>query len=295
MKAITILSSLLLVAATASPVRRQSNIDSTVLNFALTLEHLENRFYADGLSQFDDSAFTSAGFESWVRGRIVQIGAHEAAHVAFLQSALGSAATSECTYSFPYTDPTSFVALATVLEGVGVAAYTGAAQLLTDKSTITAAGSILATEARHQAWLASAVEKGSAWNTAFDTPLDVDQVYTLAASFVTSCPSSNPALPVTAFPAVTIQQASVSAGATITVQFSTTTAGPYYAAFFTGLSTVFAPVQHDNSVAVPSDLLGTVYMVISTSSSSVTDGNTVAGPTILNFPYLSSVAVPSSS
>jgi len=294
MKTIALLSSLLLVGASASPVRRQSNIDSTVLNFALTLEHLENRFYADGLSQFDDAAFTTAGFQGWVRGRITQIAAHEAAHVAFLQSALGSGATSECTYSFPYTDPTSFVALAVALEGIGVAAYTGTTQLLTDKSTITAASSILAVESKHQAWLASAVEKGSAWNTAFETPLDVDQVYTLAASFITSCPSSNPALPLTTFPTITIQQASVSAGETITVQFSTSTAGPYYAAFFTGLSTVFVAVQHDNSVVVPSGLLGTVFMVVSTSNSSVTDGNTVAGPAILNFPYLSSVAVSSS-
>ncbi|KZO99657.1 hypothetical protein CALVIDRAFT_525228 [Calocera viscosa TUFC12733] len=294
MKTFFVFPSLLALCAAASPVRRQSNIDSSVLNFALTLEHLENRFYADALSQFDDTAFTNAGFQDWVRGRIAQIAAHEASHVAYLQSALGSSATSECTYSFPYTDPASFVALATVLEGIGVAAYTGATQLLTDKSTITSASSILAVEARHQGWLESAVEHGSGWNTAFETPLDVDQVYTLAASFITSCPSSNPALPVTAFPALSIQQASVSAGETVTLQFTTTTSSPYYAAFFTGLSTVFVPVQRDNSVTVPSGLLGTVFMVVTTSSSAVTDGNTVAGPTVLNFPYLSSVIVPSS-
>jgi len=294
MKAFSVFSSLLVLGVAAAPVRRQSNIDSTVLNIALTLEHLENRFYADGLSQFDDAAFTSAGFQTWVRGRIAQIAAHEAAHVAFLQSTLGSVATSECTYSFPYTDPATFVALATVLESIGVAAYTGATQLLTDKSTITSASSLLAVEARHQGWLESAVEHGPGWNTAFETPLDVDQVYTLASSFITSCPSSNPALPLTAFPALSIQQASVSAGETVTLQFSTSTAGPYYAAFFTGLSTIFVPVQHDNSVTVPSGLLGTVFMVVTTSSTSVTDGNTVAGPTVLNFPFLSSVTVSSS-
>lgn len=294
MKAVFALSGLFTLAAIAVPLRRQANIDSTVLNFALTLEHLENRFYADGLAQFDDAAFTSAGLQSWVRGRVAQIAAHEASHVAFLQSALGSAATSECTYSFPYTDPASFIALATVLEGVGVAAYTGATQLLTNKTTITAASSILAVEARHQSWLESAVEHGSGWNTGFETPLDVDQVFTLASSFITSCPSSNPALPLTAFPALSIQQASISAGETITLQFTTTNAGPFYAAFFTGLSAVFVPVQHDNSVAVPSGLLGTVFMVVTTSSSSVTDGNTIAGPTVLNFPYLSSVTVSSS-
>ncbi|KZT58560.1 hypothetical protein CALCODRAFT_494865 [Calocera cornea HHB12733] len=294
MKLLSLFPALYVIIAAAAPVRRQSNIDSTVLNFALTLEHLENRFYADALSQFDVTAFTNAGFQDWVRGRISQIAAHEASHVAYLQTVLGSSATSECTYSFPYTDPASFVSLATVLEGIGVAAYTGATQLLTDRSTITSASSILAVEARHQGWLESAVEHGSGWNTAFETPLDVDQVWSLAASFITSCPSSNPALPVTAFPALSIQQASVSAGETITLQFSTSTAGPFYAAFFTGLSTVFVPVQHDNTVTVPSGLLGTVFMVVTSSNSAVTDGNTVAGPTVLTFPYLSSVTVPSS-
>ncbi|EJT99000.1 hypothetical protein DACRYDRAFT_24100 [Dacryopinax primogenitus] len=293
MKSLTVLSTLFALGAVGVPTRRQSNIDNTMLNFALTLEYLENRFYADGLSQFDDTAFTSAGFPDWVRGRITQIAAHEASHVSYLRSILGSAATAECVYSFPYTDPSSFVALASALEGIGVAAYTGSTQLLTEKSVIMAASSILAVEARHQGWIESAVEHGPGWNTGFETPLDVDQVYTLAASFITSCPSSNPALPVTAFPALSIQQASISAGDTVTLQFNTSIAGPYFAAFFTGLSTIFVSIQHDNSVAVPSGLLGTVFMLVTTSSSSVTDGNTVAGPTVLNFPFLSSVVVPS--
>ena len=34
----------------------------------------------------------------------------------------------------------------------------------------------------------------------FDTPETLSNVYSLAAPFITSCPSTNPALPVVAFP-----------------------------------------------------------------------------------------------
>lgn len=73
--------------------------DATVLNFALTLEHLENAFYSGGLSNFSHKDFVHAGFADWARGRIEQISQHEATHVAFLSSALGDLATQPCTYS----------------------------------------------------------------------------------------------------------------------------------------------------------------------------------------------------
>ena len=73
--------------------------DTQILNYALTLEHLENTFYSQALGKFDAAAFEAAGYPSWVRGRFVEIGQHEAAHVAFLESVLGANATKPCTYS----------------------------------------------------------------------------------------------------------------------------------------------------------------------------------------------------
>ena len=94
--------------------------------FIVTLEHLENTFYTDALNKFDQSAFAAAGFPAWVRNRSVhrltsltvadcgfsleQVSNDEASHVAFLTSALGNDAVQACSYKFPYTDPTSFVA-----------------------------------------------------------------------------------------------------------------------------------------------------------------------------------------
>ena len=73
--------------------------DTQVLNFALTLEHLENAFYSGGLEKFKEEDFVNAGFQPWVHGRFLQIAAHEADHVKFLSTALGNDATQPCKYS----------------------------------------------------------------------------------------------------------------------------------------------------------------------------------------------------
>lgn len=65
------------------------------------------------------------------------VGQHEAAHVSFLQNALGSSAAHQCNYTFPHTSAESFLSLAAILESVGVSAYLGVAGVgLTETSYI---------------------------------------------------------------------------------------------------------------------------------------------------------------
>ena len=64
----------------------------------------------DALNMYSASAFASAGYPPWVRNRFQQISNDESSHVAFLTGALGSSAVAACTYSFPYTDVSSFIA-----------------------------------------------------------------------------------------------------------------------------------------------------------------------------------------
>ncbi|KAJ7491887.1 ferritin-like domain-containing protein [Mycena latifolia] len=276
----------LALGAVAVPhVKRADAIDdATVLNFALTLEHLENAFYSGALARFSEHDFEKAGLSKWARGRFAQVAEHEAAHVKFLSAALGDKATQPCNYTFPYTDPKSFAGLSQVIEGVGVSAYTGAAQYITDKTYLTAAASVLATEARHASWVASAVNKYAGWSGALDVPLGLNQVYSIAAAFIAGCPATNPALPVKAFPSLTVKTTGYAPGTTIDLEYTPATPVPdgtaVYAAFYMGLAIEYAKID-GGKVVIPADVRGQVYVVVTTSESAVNDGNTIAGPAIL--------------
>lgn len=127
--------------------------DIEVLNYALTLEHIETAFYRDGVGQF---SFGMDAFGNDIGAWLMAIGEHEAEHVATLTQVitdLGGTPVEELTYDFGYTDAMSFLATAAALENTGVSAYDGAGQYLTNPDLLTAAGSIVAVEARHASYL----------------------------------------------------------------------------------------------------------------------------------------------
>jgi hypothetical protein len=77
--------------ASAAPVieKRASGLnDGVILNYALTLEHLEDNFYRQGLSNFTEQDFADAGYDSTFYNNIKKVSSDETAHVDFITKAL---------------------------------------------------------------------------------------------------------------------------------------------------------------------------------------------------------------
>lgn len=270
----------------ALPSKRDGQSDIDILNFGLTLEHLEDAFYHQGLRKYSQDDFRRAGYPAWTRGRFEQIAAHERTHVEFISSALtaaGAQAVEPCEYDFPDYDVHSFVDVSLALESVGTSAYNGAIAFISNKAYLTVAASILGVEARQAAWINSAVRKSNPWSTAFETPLDMNQVYTMASTFIRSCPSTNPPLPVKAFPLLTIPPGRE--GERVTATFEAPQRKSLYAAFIAGTGTIFVPLNEKNEVEIPGGLTGLVFVIITSDGGRVTDDTTVAGPSMLLFPF----------
>ncbi len=158
--------------------------DLDVLNYALTLEHLEFAFYRDGVGLFD---LGTDGFGQSINDNFVAIRDHEGAHVTTLTDVitqLGGVPVTEQTYNFTdaYASVDGFLATAAALENTGVGAYDGAAQFISDPGLLTAAGSIVAVEARHASYLNLLVNEVP-FPAAFETPLTMDEVLEIAGPF----------------------------------------------------------------------------------------------------------------
>ena len=195
--------------ATAASAQAITDID--ILNFALNLEYLEAQFYAyaangTGLpaaqltgtgTQGAVATGTGAGSPRKVTfaDRLVseyarEIAADEAAHVAFLRTALGTQAVAQpainisgdasgaftaaaraagvvgSTATFdPYASDDNFLLGAYIFEDVGVTAYKGASPLITNNDFLDAAAGILATEAFH-----AGIIRGSLYRRGVATP-----------------------------------------------------------------------------------------------------------------------------
>ncbi len=175
---------------------KDSTSDIDVLNYALTLEHLENAFYRDGLRKYSDDDLMNADalskfddeFRTKVPDDLKTIGQHEAAHVQAITKTvkkLGGTPVKEAKYDFGYESPSGFLKVAKALENTGVAAYAGAAPTVSNDDVFSAAVGIHSVEARHASFL-SELNMESPFPDAVDKPKTTKEVEKIAGQFIVS-------------------------------------------------------------------------------------------------------------
>lgn len=173
--------------------------DVDVLNYALTLEHLEDVFYREGLNSYDEQTVmnarvTNERFGDFIRddlyANLQRVGEHEATHVEALTATieeLGGDPVPECTYEFGYGSFNEFLQTAALLENTGVAAYNGAIALIDDPGLQTTGATIATVEARHASYL-NLLNGEVPFPGAFDEAKSMQEILDAAGGFIVECP-----------------------------------------------------------------------------------------------------------
>jgi rubrerythrin len=138
-----------LLAACAAPAAAASRTerDTSILNFALTLEELQAAFY------------TEVERNKVLRGELKRqadtVGGHERAHVRAFRDVLGAKAIKRPHFDFGGATEGSdaFRRTAVAFEDLAVAAYKGQAPHIHSRTYLASALAIHSVEARHAAWI----------------------------------------------------------------------------------------------------------------------------------------------
>ena len=152
--------------------------DVDILNFALTLEYLEAKFYEEAKSR--------AKASGELKSLVDLLASDEQQHVEALTATikkLGGKPVAEPKFDFEYNDTAGFLKLAQTFEDTGVSAYNGAAPMIESKEVLAAAGGIVQVEARHAAAIRLQNKEEPA-PAAFDSPLDEKQVLKAVEPFI---------------------------------------------------------------------------------------------------------------
>ena len=128
--------------------------DAGVLNYAYALEQLEAAFYTQVRS---GTYYTSLSSTSAEKSILDDLYYHEVIHREFLKAAITAASATPLIdlrvdfSSINFSSRTSVLGAAKAFEDLGVAAYNGAGQYITNPSYLYLAGKIVSVEARHAA------------------------------------------------------------------------------------------------------------------------------------------------
>lgn len=152
--------------------------DIGILNYAYLLEQLEAAFYEMAVSM------PYSGITATETSILTDIRDHEKAHRDFFKAALGSSAIATVEFDFSsinFGSRASVLGAARTFEDLGVSAYNGAGQLLTNADYLLLAGKIVSVEARHAAAIRDLLNPFSA-DYAGDDVVTVDNGLDLAKS-----------------------------------------------------------------------------------------------------------------
>ncbi len=150
-------------APDAAEARKSRATDVAILNFALSLEYLQDSFYTE--------VERLGGLRGPLGEQARIVGAHERAHVVALRDVIGRRAVQRGRYDFRGATESrdAFRRTAVAFEDLAVAAYKGQAPRIANPAYLVAALGIHTVEARHAAWIRRLAGKTPAEN-AFDEP-----------------------------------------------------------------------------------------------------------------------------
>jgi Ferritin-like domain len=193
-----------------------------------------------------------------------------------------------CEYNFgkALDNVKSFVSLGSVLEGVGVSAYSGSAAAIKSKDLLTAAAAILVTEGLHQGIQRQGLQQPASGNIV-GTPASPNAIFTLASAFIGKCPTTNMALPFTAFPTLNSVQTGVVAPNSLAM-FSVggAVAEPFFMTFVSGIDTISVPGKTENGMLTAQIRVKTsgqtyAFVTKAAATGAIRDSQVLFGPAIL--------------